>query len=86
LQDDIEHQKKADHIVNAVLKSIDKDRDGKITPEEFEAVGLDGLPNFDNLGAEGHHYDIESGSSPRIYSNTANISHVEFFLHHEGQS
>lgn len=40
---------------------MDKDRDGKITPEEFEAVGLDGLPNFNDLGAEGHHYDVESG-------------------------
>ncbi|KAH9837329.1 precursor to secretory protein Ssp120 [Rhodofomes roseus] len=66
-KDDIEHQKKADLIVNTVLDKIDKDKDGKITLEEFLAVGLDGLPNFDNLGAEGHHYDVES----------------EFFLHHE---
>ena len=29
--------------------------------EEFKVVGLDGLPNFDDLGAEGHHYDVESG-------------------------
>ncbi|KAF8899263.1 hypothetical protein BD779DRAFT_1487804, partial [Infundibulicybe gibba] len=57
LKDDVEHQLKADHIVNR----------GRVTPEEFEKVGLDGLPNFDALGAEGHHYDIES----------------EFFLHHE---
>lgn len=66
-KDDIEHQKKADHIVNTVLGTIDKDKDGKITQDEFVSVGLDGLPNFDNLGAEGHHYDVES----------------EFFLHHE---
>jgi len=66
-QDDIEHQKKADTISSAVLTLLDTDKDGKVTPEEFEAVGLDGLPNFDSLGAEGHHYDIES----------------EFFLHHE---
>lgn len=40
---------------------MDRDRDGKITPEEFELVGLDRLPDFKDLGAEGHHYDIESG-------------------------
>jgi nucleobindin len=66
-KDDEEHQKKADHISGTVLNLLDKNRDGKISPEEFEAVGLDGLPNFDDMGAEGHHYDIES----------------EFFLHHE---
>jgi len=43
------------------LKAIDVDKDGKITPEELERVGLDGLPNFDHMGAEGHHYDVESG-------------------------
>jgi len=68
-KDDIEHQQKADKVVNTVLGLIDKDGDGKITLEEFRAVGLDRLPNFDDLGAEGHHYDIES----------------EFFLHHEEQ-
>ncbi|KAI8981168.1 hypothetical protein BD414DRAFT_491861 [Trametes punicea] len=68
-KDEIEHQKKADHIVKEVLRRLDKNRDGKISLEEFEAVGLDGLPNFDDLGAEGHHYDVES----------------EFFLHHEEQ-
>jgi len=66
-KDDEEHQKKADHISGTVLKLLDKNRDGKVSPEEFESVGLDGLPNFDDMGAEGHHYDIES----------------EFFLHHE---
>ncbi|KAJ7755025.1 precursor to secretory protein Ssp120 [Mycena maculata] len=66
-KDDEEHQKKADHISGTVLKLLDKDGDGKVSPEEFEAVGLEGLPNFDSMGAEGHHYDIES----------------EFFLHHE---
>ncbi|KAJ8515435.1 hypothetical protein ONZ45_g7153 [Pleurotus djamor] len=65
--DEIEHQKKADEIVNTVLFKIDQNRDGVITPDELETVGLDGLPNFDGLGAEGHHYDVES----------------EFFLHHE---
>ncbi|KIY73421.1 hypothetical protein CYLTODRAFT_434295 [Cylindrobasidium torrendii FP15055 ss-10] len=67
--DDIGHQKKAEHIVKVVLENLDKNNDGKITVEELEAVGLKGLPNFDHLGAEGHHYDIES----------------EFFLHHEEQ-
>lgn len=38
-------------------------RDGRIAVEELEKVGLDGLPNFDDLGAEGHHYDVESGES-----------------------
>jgi len=66
-KDDIEHQKKADHIVAEVLRILDLNGDGTILPEELEAVGLDGLPNFDNMGAEGHHYDVES----------------EFFLHHE---
>ncbi|KAJ7610903.1 precursor to secretory protein Ssp120 [Roridomyces roridus] len=66
-KDEEEHQKKADHISGTVLNLLDKNKDGKVSPEEFEAVGLDGLPNFDNMGAEGHHYDIES----------------EFFLHHE---
>ncbi|KAJ7651526.1 precursor to secretory protein Ssp120 [Mycena polygramma] len=66
-KDDEEHQKKADHISGTVFNLLDKNHDRKISPEEFEAVGLDGLPNFDSMGAEGHHYDIES----------------EFFLHHE---
>ena len=63
-QDEIEHQKKANHIVNTVLEKLDKNKDGKISMDEFLAVGLDGLPNFDNLGAEGHHYDVESGALP----------------------
>ncbi|KAI0715054.1 precursor to secretory protein Ssp120 [Earliella scabrosa] len=68
-KDEIEHQKKADHIVNTVLKRLDANGDETITLDELEAVGLDGLPSFDELGAEGHHYDVES----------------EFFLHHEEQ-
>ncbi|KAH7930452.1 hypothetical protein BV22DRAFT_1028422 [Leucogyrophana mollusca] len=68
-KDEIEHQKKADHVVDTILKLMDKDGDSKITPEEFTAVGLKGLPSFDDIGAEGHHYDVES----------------EFFLHHEEQ-
>ncbi|KAG2050605.1 precursor to secretory protein Ssp120 [Suillus hirtellus] len=68
-KDEIEHQKKADQVADTVLKLLDKDGDGKVTPEEFTAVGLSGLPSFDDIGAEGHHYDVES----------------EFFLHHEEQ-
>jgi len=41
---------------------MDKDGDEKVTLSEFEAVGLQGLPRFDSLGAEGHHYDVESGA------------------------
>jgi len=66
-KDDVEHQKKADYISGEVLRILDANKDGKVTAEEFEKVGLDGLPNFDHMGAEGHHYDVES----------------EFFLHHE---
>ncbi|KAK0455822.1 precursor to secretory protein Ssp120 [Armillaria borealis] len=66
-KDDIEHQQKADHIVKVVLEKLDKDGDGRITAKELADVGLSGLPSFDDLGAEGHHYDVES----------------EFFLHHE---
>ncbi|PFH49052.1 hypothetical protein AMATHDRAFT_148583 [Amanita thiersii Skay4041] len=68
-RDEIEHQKKADYIVESVLKRFDSDGNGKITLNELEKVGLANLPNFDGLGAEGHHYDVES----------------EFFLHHEEQ-
>ncbi|KAF8963956.1 precursor to secretory protein Ssp120 [Flammula alnicola] len=68
-KDEIEHQQKADDIVKGVLQRLDLNGDGVITPEELEKVGLAGLPNFDQLGAEGHHYDVES----------------EFFLHHEEQ-
>ncbi|RDB28680.1 hypothetical protein Hypma_016054 [Hypsizygus marmoreus] len=66
-KDEVEQQAKADYIVSTVLEKLDLDHDGKISAEEFEKVGLEGLPNFDNLGADGHHYDVES----------------EFFLHHE---
>ena len=65
IQDEVEHQKKADHIVDIVLQRLDLDRDGRVSPEELETVGLDGLPNFHDLGAEGHHYDVESGESKR---------------------
>ncbi|KAI0271468.1 hypothetical protein BC834DRAFT_859799 [Gloeopeniophorella convolvens] len=68
-KDDEEHQQKAKVIVDTIMKAMDKDQDGKITVEEFQAAGLVALPSFDSLGAEGHHYDVES----------------EFFLHHEEQ-
>jgi hypothetical protein len=45
---------------------MDKNKDGKIQLEEFENFGYKGLPNFDDMGAEGHHYDVESGTfNPR---------------------
>ncbi|KAL4067319.1 hypothetical protein V8B97DRAFT_1977232 [Scleroderma yunnanense] len=68
-RDEIEHQKKADHVGATVLEILDKDGDGKVSIEEFTAAGFGGLPTFDDIGAEGHHYDVES----------------EFFLHHEEQ-
>lgn len=77
LKDEVEHQKKADHIVNTVLSLLDKDGDGKITMEEFKVVGLDGLPNFEDLGAEGHHYDIESGQLEVV--SCISIHHSSFW-------
>ena len=62
VKDEEEHQQKAKLVVDTVFEAIDKDKDGKITLEEFEAAGLDALPSFENLGAEGHHYDVESGA------------------------
>ena len=74
-----------------MLSLVDQNKDGRISLEEFKAVGLDGLPNFDELGAEGHHYDVESGAyrfavSPFFLPCTLNsLSRFpEFFLHHEG--
>ena len=63
LQDELEHQEKADHIVKVVLERLDLDGDGRVSAEELVKVGLDGLPNFEGLGADGHHYDVESGES-----------------------
>ena len=59
--DEKAHQEKADHIVNVVLNIMDKNKDEKISLEEFEASGVNALPSFEGLGAEGHHYDVESG-------------------------
>lgn len=47
--------------MDTVLQLMDKNGDAKIDADELKAVGLDGLPNFEDLGAEGHHYDVESG-------------------------
>jgi nucleobindin len=66
--DEAAHAAKARTIVQQVLEKMDTNRDGVLSPEEFEAAGFEGLPDFSSLGAEGHHYDQES----------------EFFLHHEG--
>ncbi|KAJ3572177.1 hypothetical protein NP233_g3255 [Leucocoprinus birnbaumii] len=68
-KDDEEHQRKADSIVNAVLQILDKNKDGYVDVMELEKVGVGALPSFEHMGAEGHHYDVES----------------EFFLHHEEQ-
>ena len=59
-KDEQAHQEKADHIVNSILILMDANKDGKIQLEEFEATGVDALPSFENMGADGHHYDVES--------------------------
>ena len=56
-----QHDAKATRIVEEVLKAIDRNEDGFITLAEFEVAGLEGLPDFSSWGAEGHHYDVESG-------------------------
>ncbi|PVF97707.1 hypothetical protein CPB86DRAFT_807121 [Serendipita vermifera] len=65
--DEKAQQAKADTIVDAILKKMDKNGNGLIERSEFEAAGWEGLESFKELGADGHHYDVES----------------EFFLHHE---
>jgi len=85
LKDEEEHQKKADHIVKTVLERLDLDNDGLVSLKELEKIGLDGLPNFEGMGAEGHHYDVESGEymNCTLYCS-ALMESLEFFLHHEG--
>ncbi|EST07299.1 RNA recognition motif domain protein [Kalmanozyma brasiliensis GHG001] len=63
------HDEKADKIVSAVLRAMDKNGDGVITKKEFIDAGPNGLPVFSEYktGSLGHHYDEES----------------EFFVHHE---
>jgi hypothetical protein len=40
---------------------IDTNRNGLIDQKEFEAAGWKGLESFKGVGADGHHYDVESG-------------------------
>jgi len=60
-------KQRAEAVVKAVLAKIDTDKNGFIDQKEFEAAGWPGLETFKDVGADGHHYDVES----------------EFFLHHE---
>lgn len=60
--DEAAHQAKAQRIVTEVLAKMDTNRDGVLSPEEFNAAGFEGLPDFSSLGAEGHHYDEGSCS------------------------
>jgi len=76
VQDEIEHQKKADHVVDTVLKALDKNGDGKISPEEFTSAGYQGLPTFDDIGVEGHHYDVESGMSTHHNYASVHVAHL----------
>jgi hypothetical protein len=41
---------------------MDKNGNGLIEMSEFEAAGWEGLQSFKELGADGHHYDVESGT------------------------
>jgi hypothetical protein len=61
-QDEWQHARQAKEIVETVLKNMDKDGDEQVSLAEFEEAGLEGLPNFEDLGAHGHHYDVESGT------------------------
>ncbi|KAG6841564.1 hypothetical protein C0991_009599 [Blastosporella zonata] len=87
-KDEVAHQEKADLIVDTVLKALDLNGDGLVSPEELEKVGLDGLPNFDDLGAEGHHYDVESEqfhSTPETQTDESynHPEDLEHFAAHE---
>jgi hypothetical protein len=62
MKDDWSHARKAKTIVETVLKNADKDGDGQVSLAEFEQAGLGALPHFEELGAAGHHYDVESGT------------------------
>ncbi|KAJ7742185.1 precursor to secretory protein Ssp120, partial [Mycena olivaceomarginata] len=79
-KDDEEHKQKADHVSGTVLKLLDRNRDNKISSEEFEA---------------GHHYDIESEfflhheeefhSTPETQTDESynHPEDLEHFAHHE---
>ncbi|KAI0031254.1 hypothetical protein K488DRAFT_52491 [Vararia minispora EC-137] len=85
-------------IVDTILRNMDKDGDGTVSLVEFEAAGLVGLPNFEELGAHGHHYDVESGellplsnetfeyhSTPETQTDESYVhpEDIEHFSHHE---
>ena len=53
-KDEEHHKSKADTIVTTVLQNIDTDGDGKVSLAELEKKGLDALPSFAHLGADGH--------------------------------
>ncbi|KAF9041172.1 hypothetical protein BDP27DRAFT_1244538, partial [Rhodocollybia butyracea] len=81
-------RKKADHITAQVLLLLDADKDGRVSVAEFEKVGLDGLPNFADMGAEGHHYDEESEdfhSTPETQTDESynHPEDIEHFASHE---
>jgi hypothetical protein len=54
---------------------MDSNKDGKVSLEEFEKQGLDALPNFSHLGADGHHYDMESGMLEAPFTHTQDLTH-----------
>lgn len=62
---------------------MDKNGNGLIEMAEFEAAGWEGLPLFKGLGADGHHYDVESGTLPNHSLKACTKLFSEFFLHHE---
>jgi hypothetical protein len=76
---------KAQQVAEAVLAAFDANKDGFITMAEFLDKGLDALPDFSSLGAEGHHYDVESGEYARHSFDCLVLIACtqEFFLHHE---
>lgn len=61
-----EREDRAKKIVEAVLNIMDRDKDGKVSAKEFRDVGINALPDFSGMGAEGHHYDVESGEFNRL--------------------
>ena len=49
------------HLGLTLPFQIDTNKDGFIDQKEFEAAGWKGLESFRGVGADGHHYDVESG-------------------------
>ena len=62
---------------------MDKDGDEMVSLEEFEAAGIEALPNFDDLGAHGHHYDVESGTFSNLLKY---ITHLHDIAHRQSSS